>query len=335
MKILLVGAGQIGSRHLQGLSTLQSPAQIYVIDPFSNSLKVAEQRFNDVAPHDTKLKTHFFQSIEEIHQESEFDLAIIATDSKIRSEVSKAIIKRFKIQNIIFEKVLFQKISEYEEINRLLEDKNIKSWVNCPMRVWPGYKLLKEKFFPENKKNNIKMSVNGGSWGIACNSIHYIDIFSFLTDSSLLKIETAKLAPQPIKSKREGYFEVQGELTAHFSNGNQLTLVSDASNTKPVMIQIEAPKERHLLFEDTKIALTQAESNNWKQEQWSFEIPYQSQLTGLLAEQIVTHGTSSLPTYKTSMHLHLHLIAALNSYFIECKALPQLEQQGEFACPIT
>jgi predicted dehydrogenase len=47
INIAIIGAGQIGSRHLQALSYLEEHAVIQVVDPLEQSRKTAEERFND------------------------------------------------------------------------------------------------------------------------------------------------------------------------------------------------------------------------------------------------------------------------------------------------
>jgi predicted dehydrogenase len=46
--IVIIGAGQLGSRHLQALRLIDEPIRIQVVDPSHESLKVAEERFNQV-----------------------------------------------------------------------------------------------------------------------------------------------------------------------------------------------------------------------------------------------------------------------------------------------
>ena len=44
MKIsLIIGAGQLGSRHLQGLLKLTQEQVVYVLDPSNDSLSIAKQ----------------------------------------------------------------------------------------------------------------------------------------------------------------------------------------------------------------------------------------------------------------------------------------------------
>ena len=43
--VLVIGAGQLGSRHLQALKLVQNDLSISVVDPFQASLDVAKERF--------------------------------------------------------------------------------------------------------------------------------------------------------------------------------------------------------------------------------------------------------------------------------------------------
>ena len=47
-KILLIGAGQLGSRHLQGLLKFQKKQFIYVLDRSEDSLTVAKKRAAEI-----------------------------------------------------------------------------------------------------------------------------------------------------------------------------------------------------------------------------------------------------------------------------------------------
>ena len=47
--ICIIGAGQLGSRHLQALKMVLQPLLITVVDPSSESLKMAEERYQAAA----------------------------------------------------------------------------------------------------------------------------------------------------------------------------------------------------------------------------------------------------------------------------------------------
>ena len=44
-RIAIIGAGQLGSRHLQGLTKIKQDIHITVIDPNPSALEIARQRF--------------------------------------------------------------------------------------------------------------------------------------------------------------------------------------------------------------------------------------------------------------------------------------------------
>ena len=53
--VAIVGAGQLGSRHLQGLSKVNININISVVDPKKHSLQLARSRFNEMRLNDNIL----------------------------------------------------------------------------------------------------------------------------------------------------------------------------------------------------------------------------------------------------------------------------------------
>ena len=68
--------------------------------------------------------------------------------------------------------------------------------------------------------------------------------------------------------------------------------------------------------------------DNVSQEE-NFTIPYQSQLTNLMAQEILKTGNCSLPSYNESMQLHKEL---LNTFI---KHLQKNNKDEVTVCPIT
>ena len=50
-QIILIGAGNIGSRHLQALALLDRPAQVYVVEPSEEARVLSKSRFESVYDH--------------------------------------------------------------------------------------------------------------------------------------------------------------------------------------------------------------------------------------------------------------------------------------------
>ena len=63
LNIILIGAGELGSRHLQGLVKVNHMLNIWVIDPSSESLARAEERLEEIEYDKKRIKTFFSNSL--------------------------------------------------------------------------------------------------------------------------------------------------------------------------------------------------------------------------------------------------------------------------------
>jgi predicted dehydrogenase len=110
--IAIIGAGQLGSRHLQGLTKASIPMTITVFDTSMDALRIAEQRYNEVPSNPLINNISFTTHFEEIP--GHIDLAIISTSSGPRFQVTSNLLENRIVTNILFEKFLFPKLSEYD-----------------------------------------------------------------------------------------------------------------------------------------------------------------------------------------------------------------------------
>ena len=151
--IALFGAGQLGSRHLQALAKIDMPVKIYVIDPSDNALQIAHERYLEIPKNEEILKIEFLSKhseMDEIH--TNIDLCIIATNADVRYQVFQEIISARMVSNIIFEKIVFQSVRDFEKASKLLIEKHISCWVNYPRRLFSIYEELKPLFFKKMKE---------------------------------------------------------------------------------------------------------------------------------------------------------------------------------------
>ena len=98
---LIIGAGQLGSRHLQGLLKFEKEQLIYVLDPSENSLNISKERAQEV---ENKHNLIFINDWDKLP--TEFDLVIVATGANVRSKVVSKLLTDFKVKNLILEKIL-------------------------------------------------------------------------------------------------------------------------------------------------------------------------------------------------------------------------------------
>ena len=166
-RIAIAGAGQLGSRYLQGLAFFESPLEITVFDISKESLGIAKQRYLECNNKDHEVV--YTTNIEQIP--STLDMVIVATTADVRPIIVKSINRISKVKYWILEKVVAQSNFELIEIKNTIES-TIPVWVNTPRYLMPLYKNFKENFAHSRP---IKMTITGVK-GLACNSIHYLSL---------------------------------------------------------------------------------------------------------------------------------------------------------------
>jgi hypothetical protein len=283
LQIALIGAGQLGSRHLQGLALLARAARVTVVDPTEGSLATAKERFAQVKQ--DKVEAVFTQKFTDLP--SELEGAVVATGADVRRKAIDALLQQSKVRVALLEKVLFQKIEDYAAVGALLEKSGTRAWVNCAQRLWPFFRDLRPRTYGKSK---VRVTVSGAQWGLGCNAIHNLDLLPFLTGDGRCRLETA-LDAGTIPSKRPGFIEFTGTLSAFGERGNSVIQTSDRAGDAPFEIAVETPELRQA----------------WRIADGA---PFQSQLTHAVLLEMIEHGTSVLPAFAESAELHVQMLHA-------------------------
>lgn len=323
--IAIIGVGQIGSRHLQALALLSCPVSIYLVDPSEASLATAVERFGQVKGLVKPENVHTLLDIEQLP--GSIDIAIIASSAQIRRALVDTLLSAKQVRYLILEKFLFQKPEDFDHIGDLIAGKNIPTWVNCPRRVVAFYKKLKQDIGPSQR---VAFSVAGSQIGIGCNGIHYLDLMSFLTGELNFTLSPDGLDAGIKESKRPGFIEFTGSLQGFSANGSSFHLTSFAGGSTPTLLTIASEVFTCVIREGEGKAWFSEHKNNWQWEERACSIPFQSQITHLLVEEILQTGTSQLTTYEDSKLLHLSILKALTAH---AQSLPSIS--GDQLCPIT
>ncbi|CAI3796239.1 Gfo/Idh/MocA family oxidoreductase [Rheinheimera sp. MM224] len=315
--LVLIGAGELGSRHLQSMASLPDSC-IDVVEPDALSVEKARQRLSQVQVNAAHIR--FFQSIQQLS--AQYDLALIATGAAVRFELSQQLLRHAKVRYLLLEKVLFQRPEHYAQMQALLEQNQVQAYVNCPRRCYPLYQQLK----PLAGRKPLVMQVKGNLWGMACNSIHFIDLVSFLTSESLQSVDASQLE-QRLQSKRAGYLEVTGGLRCFFSQGSELILRCTADEQAAISVSIEYSSVDGR-FDIDEVKGTVHKTGDAEPLLRNMPMLYQSQLTAAVVSDLLDSGHCSLTPFVESSALHLPLIHSLLAYFRQESA--ELEH-----CPIT
>ena len=307
--IAVIGIGELGSRHLQSLYRASFDLNLFAVDPSEDALILGRNRVSELE-HNHKLnKLNFVKTIQDLP--NYLDLVVIATNSDVRIDVIRLLLEEKEVKYLILEKVLFQKIRDYQLCSKLLKSAQTEAWVNCPRRIWKDYFAIKDFL---SKKSKINYVLTGGIWGLGCNAIHFLDHFSWLTGSSLLKIDSSQLDKQILRSKREGFIEFTGKLEATYQNGNNLSLASIRSEKDlGIFIRIEGEDFSISIDEGKRVYTLELENQKKGSRKTTHQmyIPFQSELTSALAESLFKKEEIGLTPFEESSEIHKLLINSL------------------------
>lgn len=299
--VLLIGAGNHGSRHLQGLCKSTKPLRIDILDQRAHSIDLAKHRAEEVlAGCDSDIKLNFITDT--VATKREYDVAISATTSDQRLVSLEKL--RCNVNYWLMEKVLAQNVTDLLKLRDKINGAN-EIWVNTMFRLVPWLAETRNELSKLCVKS---ISVKGGRWNIPCNAVHYIDYISWLSGKRLTKIETAGLSPTWFESKRPGYFDVFGSLRAIFEGNLIVDLEADDTNDD-IVIEIKADRSTWLINENQGTS----SSSDGKYFHGCFSL--QSDLTGLVVDQILTHGTCDLPCFSTALEQHQIFLSAMLAHW--------------------
>ena len=304
-KVALIGAGNIGSRHLQALANVETKFDIYVVEPNIEALELSKERFEQIE--NSKNHQLFCCScIDELPDE--LDLVTIATSSLPRFKIIEEVTSKKKTQNMLLEKFLFTEEESFYKAKEIFDRKEMKVWVNTIRRAYSFNKKLTEYL---SDAKYVSMFETGGKWGLACNGIHILDFFSMIQgDSEEYIINTDNLDNVIYDSKRAGYIEFNGTLEISSNKGKALITCFSETDC-PMTMNIHSDKGSFEIIEGTddctyRIPKNQFESNSCKMG----NKPVSSELIKVYND-ILEKGECDLPYYEKSMKLHLIFLKAL------------------------
>ena len=310
--------GALGKRHLSSILNSELGFDVYCYDINPNALDNFEwsNQYNNKT---LKMITSFDELPDSV------DFALFAMTSTGRREVFDKLVEHVKVKNILFEKVLFQRIEDYSHVQIKLKELGIKAWVNCARRQMDCYQELRERL---SSAKEMRIDISGGEWGLACNAVHEIDLVEFLAGSENTQVTELDLLPLIADSKRPGYKEVYGTVKGHSGKCTEFFINCMKDTNVQDVLTINTDIGQFIVFEGNRKLLSMTAENNYELKVEPFEILYQSQMTQFVLEDILLRGTSRLADFDTSARLHLQFIEPLVQFFND-------HGWEEKSCPIT
>lgn len=297
--VLIAGVGQLGAYCLQGLASYAPSLNIWAYDISQVSLDRANELWEKCESdmHGVRFLTDF-QEIPD-----RFDMVFVCTTADVRLSVVKTISAVASVKYWILEKVLAQRVQDLQDIVQATSNSQ-GVWVNTPMYIWPLYNLLREC----NKGGqDIHASFTGFS-GLACNAIHYIDFVSRWNYSRVCGIDTSGLNESWFPAKREGFFEITGEMKVSFSDQSTL-LMAGGHEDDSYEVEIRIGDEVW------KVDEVGGSANSTTGRVVAGGVLRQSDLVAPLLQQVLSTGTCRLPTLELSVNQHRILLHALGEHW--------------------
>ena len=314
--VLLVGCGNLGSRHLQGIAKISTPLEISIVEPNQNAIKIAKERLNEIPEHNHTIS--WFSDIASVFQSS--DLVIVSTNSTGRSTLIKQLLQN-NHSRFLIEKIVCQSKEEYESLLIEMKSHNAKGWVDTSKRYFPFYKLNKEYF---SETNPINFSVKTGNIGLGTNAIHFLDLFLWFTNSTHITL-TENLHNEILPNKRgKNFVEFAGTITGITDSNSTINISCSLQDNLPTIVSIVGNNKK-LTIDETNQKVIECENLPKIPFNWIF----QSDLTTTIVNDILCNDDCHLPDVSDLFILHNELFRIFNNH------INKILNKQSTLCPIT
>jgi len=308
-KVVILGLGGIGFRYAEGLLKTDISVSLEIFDINQERLRIVYDSLNVMNQNPEKLKIIPLSLITEIS--NDIDLLMLCTTAKGRFELLLDMIGRTNIRNLIIEKVVFQSPDEYLKFQDILKLKMINCWVNLPRRVYPFYQKLKQSI---SNSQIFNCTYTGGNWGLACNALHFLDLFSYLQGTNEIDLKTDFLDPEIRISKRPGYIEFTGTILGKIGKAD--FMISSFNNDAAQILTITTSSKTFILLEGDDLCIEVDKNSPGSFSGCNTKIvEFQSEITNQVVEDILKQGCCSLPKYEEIISTHMLFVQKLLQHY--------------------
>ncbi|SBW09724.1 hypothetical protein KL86APRO_12659 [uncultured Alphaproteobacteria bacterium] len=224
MNILVVGAGQIGSRHVQGLAAIPRVRCVTVVDPSPESRQRTAERWRDVPGHEDKKLV----LLEALPASGDFSAAILSTNATARLDLLRQA-ATLGIRRFLAEKLLFQSEAQWDLALDLAAAQGLEVFPNYVYRYARPWAEVRETL----RGRTFSMEVSAGDIGLTTNLPHWLDLFEFLSGSPLHRLDVEKIAAIYPSKRGQGLIECSGALSGTEASGSRVHIDFSAGTAAP------------------------------------------------------------------------------------------------------
>jgi hypothetical protein len=261
-------------RYAQGIASSHPDAQLVLVDVAERLRELARLELNNV---------ELLTTIDDI--QGPVDLFVVSTSCGPRLDIYKRCLARHP-RYVILEKYLFASRQEFAECLRL---ERVPTFVNQWMFGTGAFKKLFES-------GATSVELVGSGWGLACNAVHWIDVFKRHMGIDHLEVGSGTAVSGIFPGKRAGYEEILGELVFADRDSEKTFKLIDQGDPGLVGMQKIKVDDTVYTFDFKQIKLDGRVVG---------ELPYLSEVIGKIAGDILEEGLCHLPLLEESIAQHL------------------------------
>ena len=323
-RVLIVGCGELGSRHLQAVAALPEVTTIDVVDPRPEALERGRQRLAEAADRAPALAVRWLTTLPQ--DQCAAALCIVATRAEQRCALVQQVATQLGVRQFLIEKVVGQSVAEIEALSAFANERGLLIWVNCKARAYPFHQRAKQRFVAGEP---ISFSVIGGNHGLASNGLHLVDLFAFYDGCRHLENAGSVIDPILHRTKR-GLYDLSGTLHAVSEHGSHLTLSYAADHEQSELIMVSNRRYRCLVDHVQRWAAESDEASGWAWRPVPFEGNLMvSNMTKTFVRDILASGRCELPRLEDALVAHRFVLSELRPHFSRL-----MEREVEL-CPVT
>jgi predicted dehydrogenase len=295
--VMVVGLGNIGFRHVQGLAPVAARIRLWGCDPDSTARARASAEWERLGG----IAGGFVESTADAPDA--FACIILATAARGRLRLLAAVLSQLAGTTAVVEKVTFTAMSDFARAKALLADAGRQGVVNHARRLWPLHQVLRERL----GGRRFTLSVRGRDIGLGCNGLHFIDLLQFLSGEAAVSLQDWQ-GGAVMPAKRDGYWESHGRLRLATPGGSLLDLSVQADDP--------AVTTMHLAWEGGGFDIEEMPGAVHGEGGWQAgRAPYQSELTGAVVAAVLEGRPTGLPALAESEAAHAVLLDVLGRHF--------------------
>lgn len=296
--VVIVGVGQIGSRHLQGLTLSTLDPEIHLVDPSPAALDRATRRWASSSGEDPKGRLWCHESCRGIP--ALVDVAVVAATAEARPVLVGEVCELTEVRYWILEKLLAQSSAGLDDLLVSTAEAS-GAWVNTPRRIIDWYRRIGKAGAAQGP---VEMVVDGGGWGLACNAVHFLDLCAWWSGGRIETVDVTGLSSDWFPSKRLGSFEIRGTIEAQFTGGSRVVL-RDLGGVDPLEVSVKSMNYGWHIEESTGRAMR----SDGRRDDGGTAL--QSELTGGLVDRLLISGSCGLPTLTEGVDLYRPFLTAM------------------------